>query len=197
MTEIENKSLLRCTWNKSVDVFKKVLLCVSGFVVGVAALWIAHFIASTVVWKPLVNLISDTISVIWLILTSLGNILLAIPWYVYVGAIALLAIPVYSLIWCIARELTDEDWKSDDAEITSDVTALFVFFAMFTTTTSISMIIFGINIDSVGVGVVTGLSGIGFSLFVLSGDPKIPKILLFPGAYLHYRRRMKLSGGVE
>ena len=131
MTEIENKSLLRCTWNKSVDVFKKVLLCVSGFVVGVAALWIAHFIASTVVWKPLVNLISDTISVIWLILTSLGNILLAIPWYVYVGAIALLAIPLYSLIWCIARELTDEDWKSDEAE----AYAGFVFISFVTLST--------------------------------------------------------------
>jgi len=38
MTEIENKSLLRCTWNKSVDVLEKVLVSGLGFVVGVAAL---------------------------------------------------------------------------------------------------------------------------------------------------------------
>jgi len=187
MTEIDDKSLLRCTIKKSVDVLEKVLVFGLGFVVGVAALWIACFIISDAVTrKPLVNLVSDTISVIWLILTSLGTILLAIPWYVYVGVIFIVSIMTYSFLWCIARELTDEDWKSDEAKshasfIFMSSFILSAFSAFFAYTQSFNNIdvfnfIFGFAIILAFIGTI--------SVFVI-------EVSLFPGAYLHYRKRMK------
>ena len=192
MPEIEDKSLLKCTIKKSVDVLKKVVIY--GLYSAVTIILITAIAAvGYLVWLGFhSSLVSDTISVIWLILTSLGTILLAIPWYVYVGVIALLAIPVYSLIWCIARELTEEDWKSGEAATVSIISAIAI-------TTGIIITIIGIiiaisdtktNAPAILIGLLIILLGV---FFLLEG----PKILLFPGAYLHYRKRMKLSGGVK
>ena len=189
MPEIEDKSLLKCTIKKSVDVLKKVVLY--GLYSAVTIILITAIAAvGYLVWLGFhSSLVSDTISVIWLILTSLGTILLAIPWYVYVGVIALLAIPVYSLIWCIARELTEEDWKSDEAKshasfIFMSSFILSAFSAFFAYTQSFNSIdvfnfIFGFAIILAFIGTI--------SVFVI-------EVSLFPGAYLHYRRRMKLEG---
>jgi hypothetical protein len=42
--------------------------------------------------------------------------LFGVPWYVYAGVLAVAAIPVYSFLWCVNRDLTEEDYKSDAAE---------------------------------------------------------------------------------
>jgi hypothetical protein len=42
-------------------------------------------------------------------------LLVSIPWYYYAGAVALLVVPAYSFLWCVARDLTEEDWKSNSA----------------------------------------------------------------------------------
>ena len=190
MPEIEDKSLLKCTIKKSVDVLKKVVLY--GLYSAVTIILITAIAAvGYLVWLGFhSSLVSDTISVIWLILTSLGTIVLAIPWYVYVGVIALLAIPVYSLVWCIARELTEEDWESGEAATVSIISAIAITLGI------IGIIIIGIiiaisdtktNAPAILLGLSATLLGV---FFLLEG----PKILLFPGAYLHYRKRMKLSG---
>ena len=186
MTEIEDKSLLKCTIKKSVDVLEKVLVFGLGFVVGVAALWIACFIISDAVTrKPLVNLVSDTISVIWLILTSLGTILLAIPWYVYVGVIFIVSIMTYSFLWCIARELTDEDWKSDEAE----AYAGFVFISFVTLSTFSAFFSCTQLPNSDAFTFVFGFALI--FAFIATISIFVIKVYSFPGAYLHYRKRMK------
>jgi len=139
----------------------------------------------------LVNLVSDTISVIWLILTSLGTILLAIPWYVYVGVIFIVSIMTYSFLWCIARELTDEDWKSDEAE----AYAGFVFISFVTLSTFSAFFSCTQLPNSDAFTFVFGFALI--FAFIATISIFVIKVYSFPGAYLHYRKRMKLSGGVE
>jgi hypothetical protein len=185
MTEIEDKSLLRCTIKKSVDVFKKVVLC--GLYSAVTIILITAIAAvGYLIW------LGFNSSLATIIYSSIISLLVSIPWYVYVGVIALLAIPVYSLVWCIARELTKEDWESGEAATVSIISVIAI-------TLGIIIIIIGIIIaisdtKTNAPAILIGLSAILIGVFFLLEGPKI---LLFPGAYLHYRKRMKLSGGVK
>ena len=101
--EITDKSLLRCTIKKSASVLSKIILYASYCIVGLTAAALAYFGI-----KGLYELGAPALEKIYVYLAG-------VPWYYYAGAIALAAIPVYSLLWCIARELTEEDWKSDEA----------------------------------------------------------------------------------
>jgi hypothetical protein len=106
MTDIEDKSLLRCTIKKSADVLKKVILIVSVVIVlllGLAIIAKGITVIWDFFWTDIHHWLDIVISIPILFLIS-------IPWYVYVGAVAVLAIPVYSFLWCIARELTEEDY---------------------------------------------------------------------------------------
>jgi NADH:ubiquinone oxidoreductase subunit 6 (subunit J) len=106
----EDKSLLKCTVKKSLDVTKKLVLYASYIVDAVAATALALYGAFGI-W----NVVSDAVCKALLVITgfagSAWGLLLAVPWYVYVGVVAVAAIPVYSFLWCVARELTEEDWK--------------------------------------------------------------------------------------
>ena len=183
MTTIDDKSLLRCTWKKSADVLKKVVIY--GLYSAVTIILITAIAAvGYLIW------LGFNSSLATIIYSSIISLLVSIPWYVYVGVIALLAIPVYSLVWCIARELTEEDWESGEAATVSIISAIAITLGI------IGIIIIGIiiaisdtktNAPAILLGLSATLLGV---FFLLEG----PKILLFPGAYLHYRKRMKLSG---
>jgi len=175
-TEIEDKSLLKCTIKKSADVLKKVVLYGSYVITAITAIVIIYF-GITMIWEPLVKIISGGITTIWLILTPIGIFLLMIPWYVYVGGVAVLAIPVYSLLWCIARELTDEDWKSDSAKNIT-VLALTLAFTVLALALAFAVITLAIAIT---------LAAIVLTLALASNS----KLFSFPGAYLHYRKRIQ------
>ena len=185
MPEIEDKSLLKCTIKKSVDVLKKVVLY--GLYSAVTIILITAIAAvGYLIW------LGFNSSLATIIYSSIISLLVSIPWYVYVGVIALLAIPVYSLVWCIARELTEEDWESGEAATVSIISAIAITLGI------IGIIIIGIIIaisdtKTNAPAILIGLLIILLGVFLLEG----PKILLFPGAYLHYRKRMKLSGGVK
>jgi len=180
-TEIEDKSLLKCTIKKSADVLKKVVLYGSYVITAITAIVIIYF-GITMIWEPLVKIISGGITTIWLILTPIGIFLLMIPWYVYVGGVAVLAIPVYSLLWCIARELTDEDWKSDSAKNIT-VLALALAFAVITLAIAITLAAIVLTL-ALAFAVIT-LAAIVLALASNS------KLFSFPGAYLHYRKRIQ------
>jgi uncharacterized protein with PQ loop repeat len=101
----------------------------------------------------------------------------------------------YSFLWCIARELTDEDWKSKEAATVSAIgfalaaitLVIILVYAILVYATATSGSFLAISFLAISIAA----SGIGIGLFVLVGDLKIS---LFPGAYLHYRKRMKLGG---
>jgi hypothetical protein len=103
----DNKSILKCTVTKSSQVFKKIVLYVSYAIAGLAAATIAIYGA--------VRIYDVVAPVIITVITAITTFLFGIPWYWYVGIAGISAIPVYSLLWCIARELTKEDWESDAA----------------------------------------------------------------------------------
>ena len=106
MVDSGDKSLLKCTIKKSVDVFKKVVIY--GLYSAVIIILITAIAAvGYLIW------LGFNSSLATIIYSSIISLLISIPWYVYVGVIAILAIPVYSLLWCIARVHKMYDWYCD------------------------------------------------------------------------------------
>ena len=168
MTEINDRSLLKCTIKKSADVLNKVVLYGSYVIAAITAIVIGTaivYFGITKLWESIVNVISAAITTIWAVLS-------AIPWYVYVGGVAVMAIPVYSLLWCIARDLEKEDWESDSAK---DIAALALALAFALVAFAFALVAFAL------------------AAFALAD----PKIFLVIGAYLHYRKRMKILKEAE
>ena len=192
MVDSGDKSVLKCTIKKSVDVFRKVarygLYFIIAGIIGAICLAIAITISA-----GLYSFMDGVVKLFNITISNVLSLIGSIPWYVYVGVIAILAIPVYSLIWCIAREFTEEDWESGEAATVALISAIAITLGI------IIIIIIGIIIAISDTKTNAPASLIGLLIiflgvfFLLEG----PKILLFPGAYLHYRKRMKLSGGVE
>ena len=149
-------SLLRCTVKKSQQVFAKVILLVSYAIVVLALLGCGYLLFTGVLIPSIV----------------------AIPWYYYVAGIAILAIPVYSFLWCIARELTDEDWESGEAKA---LAAAAVFAAAVAAAVGAAVVIV------VGAAVGAIVAAAVFAAAVAFDS----KLMRFPGAYLHYKRRMR------
>jgi hypothetical protein len=151
--ETNDKSLLRCTVKKSADVVKK-LVMYAAYAIVVITVLVIMFFGAFAVWAVVEKPLEICVS-----------FLLGIPWYYYVGVVALAAIPVYSLLWCVARELTHEDWKSDEAKNIAFALAL---------TGALALI---------------GVIAFAFALALAFAFES--KVLLFFGAYLHYRKRVK------
>ena len=126
MTEIEKDALLlRCTLKKSWSVLGKVL---------------KYGACLTVMALAGIFAVYGAISICELIVpgtTNAWQFLITVPWYVYVGIVVIAAIPVYSMLWCIARDLTEEDWESNAAEIFVIALATFAIFSTFTKPNSI------------------------------------------------------------
>ena len=180
MTEINDRSLLKCTIKKSADVLNKVVLygpyviaAITAIVIGTA---IVYF-GITKLWEPIVNVISAAITAIWAVLS-------AIPWYVYVGGVAVMAIPVYSLLWCIVRELTEEDWNSD---IAKDIALAALAFALALALAALAFAAFALAAFAFALAALAALAFAAFAAFAFAD----PKIFLVIGAYLHYRKRTR------
>lgn len=111
--EIKDANLVVCTLKKSASVCYKILciICVLCGIVGAYAISVWAF----------------GIAVYLMSLIALPTI----PLWVIVAAIIVLSVILYSFAWCINRELTKEDWKSDAAIITGlwGAIAAMVFFA--------------------------------------------------------------------
>ena len=104
---LKDESLLRCTIKKSISVLTKVVryvLYAAVITIAIAGLGYVGYIGLPVI-----------IGICSALVASLISLLALIPWYVYVIVGIILAIPVYSFLWCIARDLTDEDWGSEAA----------------------------------------------------------------------------------
>jgi len=184
MTEIEDKSLLKCTIKKSIDVLNKVVLY-GLYVVTIIILITTMAAVGYLIW------LGFNSSLATIIYSSIISLLVSIPWYVYVGAIATLAIPVYSLLWCIAREFTEEDWN---CWMSRESSSLFAFAIIIGVPFIVSVIIcwavpqltfvvFLIMLIAIFVGACSVCSS--------DTESKVePNILGFIGAYLHYRKRM-------
>jgi hypothetical protein len=181
-------SLLKCTVKKSVHVAEKVVLWVSYVIVGITAGTIAVAVAlygSALVWNAIAKPLTA-------IVTGIVSFLFGVPWYVYAGGLAVAAIPVYSFLWCVGRDLTEEDWKSDAANnfaitlFTLSALALVTFaaFAAFVLSTLSAFAAF----------VLSTLSAFAaFAALVLGGSTsRWYYIGRFPGAVWHHYRNRKV-----
>ncbi len=166
-TDPADKSLLRCTIMKSVDVFAKLVLYASYVVCGATALGLAVYGAMalySIAVEPIQAFLAYALGGI----TFAGLLAAMVPWYVYVGIAAVAAIPVYSLLWCIARELTEEDWDFSEP-YKRDVSWYEII----------------LRIVTIPIAIVEGIMN------PEGKSPKTRKVVFFIGAYLHYRKRMK------
>jgi len=155
----KNASLLQCTFKKSQHVFKKVIKYVIYlFVAGIIAY--AGYLGLPVIIPVIIQTISTAIGIVW-------GIVGLVPWYVYAGIGVIAAIPLYSFLWCIARELTDEDWESETAK----KIAVFAVLALPLTV----LALFALAVFAV------------LALFALAVFPH--KSMLFIGAVWHYWKR--------
>lgn len=105
-------NLLRCTLKKSLHTTERLVLA-AAYVIDVVALLACGFLLGEVILPAIVACIAFVIALIF-----------SIPWYFYVIAAIPVAIVGYSFLWCVARELTEEDWKSDMAAAVAIATAV-------------------------------------------------------------------------
>jgi len=185
MTEINDRSLLKCTIKKSADVLNKVVLYGSYVIAAITAIVIGTaivYFGITKLWESIVNVISAAITTIWAVLS-------AIPWYVYVGGVAVMAIPVYSLLWCIARDLEKEDWESDSAKDIAALTLALAFALVALALVAFAFAAFALAAFALAAFALAAFALAAFALaaFALAD----PKIFLVIGAYLHYRKRTR------
>ena len=120
--EINDPSLLRCVVKKSAQVVKKCAIVVTVL----AAIVVTVLAAITIVGYGVYLLLPVFITIAGMIVSAI----ISIPWYYYVGAVAIAVIPVYSFLWCIARDLTDEDWGSEAANNAAIAFAVALAFAV-------------------------------------------------------------------
>jgi hypothetical protein len=200
MVDSGDKSVLKCTIKKSVDVFRKVarygLYFIIAGIIGAICLAIAITISA-----GLYSFMDGVVKLFNITISNVLSLIGSIPWYVYVGVIAILAIPVYSLIWCIAREFTEEDWN---CWMSRESSSLFTFAIIIEVPFIVSVIICRAVVPQ-PTFVVFLIMLIAFfvgACSVCSSDTESkvePNILGFIGAYLHYRKRMTgvKTGGVK
>ena len=113
--ETNDKSLLRCTIKKSADVMKK-LAKYAAYILGTLIAGILALIAGILALYGALGVWAIAADPVYKIVDSIVSFLFSIPWYYYAGIVAIAAIPVYSLLWCVTRELTEEDWESNEAK---------------------------------------------------------------------------------
>jgi hypothetical protein len=173
--EANDKSLFRCTIKKSAGVVKKLAKYVAYVAVGLIACVLSVYGAMGI-WV----IAADPA---YKYLTAIVSFLFSIPWYYYAGVAAIAAIPVYSFLWCVARELTEEDWESNEAKTFARFTLValaplaLALALTFSLTFSLTLTLFAL-----------ALAPLALALAPLAADTKA---FLFIGAYLHYRKRVK------
>jgi hypothetical protein len=180
--EITDKSLLKCTIKKSANVTKKLL--VFG---GKAGVLIA--IAAGLIWGGL-NIISRIINAVYPTLAAVSatiyNLLVSIPLWVY-GISTIPAIILgYSFLWCVKRDLTEEDWKSREA---NDFAALATHLALAFAFAVLALVLAALAL--VLAALAFAFAVLAVLVFVIEPVPKITPmyyIFRFPGAWWHHRK---------
>jgi len=156
----KDASLLRCAIEKSWSVSKKIGLWLGGIAIALIACY-AIYLGAT----------SQTASTIW---SDFTGFIALIPWELWAVIIGIGAIFGYSLVWCMARNLTDKDWQSETAK---NIAVAFAFVAV---AFAFALVVFAFAFVAVAV------AAFAFA-YVFANS----KEFLFIGAYLHYRERIK------
>ena len=179
---LKEPSLLRCTLKKSWAVSKKIGLWIGGIAVGLIAcycVWLG--LTSQTVAKLYAEFVSWCGSAA-VIITGLVSL---VPWELWVVLVAAIGIFGYSMAWCIARDLTDEDWESEIAKNVEFATLSIPSFIVFFILIFIALGVFSTLAFTV---LILALAALALALT----NPKAGCVI---GAYLHYRKRIKATKG--
>jgi hypothetical protein len=186
-----NQNLFTCTVKKSWNVTQKYVLYASYAVVGMTA----AILACVGAWV-LFGALYPALLAIWdcsgLIVFTIWFILPSIPWYCYVIVVALAAILIYSLLWCIARNLTEDDWQSGSAkDISEEITLVLTLLVLTLLALALALAFaFALALAPLAFVFAPLAFALAFALFI----SKDSKAFLFIGAYLHYRKRTQKQG---
>lgn len=111
--EIPNDaSLLRCTYAKSKHTTLKLLI----YGVGITGVVITSIITNYLFYT--ISTICSNLTSIWLtelksgliyICSHVFEILILVPWWIDLFIIAIIAIILYSFLWCLNRDITEDD----------------------------------------------------------------------------------------
>lgn len=118
---LKEPNIFKCTVKKTTSVFLRHILYASYVIIALAVIGIGYLTATKIL-----------IPIALPFIVALIAVLLSIPWYWYV----ILGIPVayvgYGYFWCVARRLTEEDWKSKSGDNFVAFITIFAFVAFVT-----------------------------------------------------------------
>lgn len=148
------KNILKMIWTLLCSLVKPILyiLIAIGTFIGFIAICIYIILPfGESIWNPIINS-----------LNSISQFFMSIPWYLWILAIGILAIPTYSLFWCIDRDLTAEDRYQNKFLGIQFIFAIIGLFigsgiTIYLVGSDIWMILFGIMSGGLG-GVILGVN---------------------------------------
>lgn len=177
--EITDKSLLMCTIKKSVSILVKTIKYGSYLVVGLTAAILSGY-GLVAVYEVIAPAITAVIGQIVTIFSGLA-------WYYQIVAVGIVvvipAIVVYSFSWCVARELTGDDWKSESA----NNSALLLLLLLLLNSLIALTLIFGLTL----ITLLLALFILALVIGIVGADNQTSwyYIFRFPGAVWHHYRK--------
>ena len=191
--------LLRCWLKKSWSTSKKVGLWLGGIAVVLISAYVAWLgLTSQIaakIWAAVTGWYSS-------IIAGISNYIAAIPPLVFWGSVIVGVIAVgvlgYSLVWCMARNLQDCDWKSDTAIIVAlALTALAALAAIALVLAALALTLTALTaLPLIALTDLTALALIALPALATSADNPASSwyyAFRFLGAYLNYRKRTKAT----
>ncbi len=125
MTDEKPKtSILVCTLKKSVSVTKHIAKPVIGLLLCCALVLVTSWY-----WDQIFSVITVVFTQLWEITKNIMFQMVAVPFWVWGIVLAVFGIVGYSYAWCVAREITEEEWYAaeKDAVVFHLLVALFNF----------------------------------------------------------------------
>jgi hypothetical protein len=183
----EDKNLLTCTLKKSASVIKKLGFYAVCAITAVGASVLAIYGAAGI-WSVCAESISKVIAAIISGIWSIPQYVIEAPLLVKIGLAGigvLAAIGIYSFLWCIARDLTKEDWRSEEANALVFVFALALALALVFVFALVLTLVFALAL------VLTLALALALAVDPVSRITVWYYVFRFFGAYIHYRRRIK------
>jgi len=186
----QSPNLLQCVLKKSASVFKKLFKILG--IITISVMFIAAVYYYGMWAYPIFT------QFVHLQLLPIGNeiitILQLVPWWIYVIVGIVGFVFAYSIIWCILREVTIEDWESELAYQSE----MLLFVVGVICAGLVGCCIGKIANESIfGIIILGMFFSFGFFMITLFDECNIQHILCFPGAYFHYRKRIKNKGDLK
>lgn len=112
MTDEKPKtSILVCTLKKSVSVTKHIAKPVIGLLLCCVLVLVASWY-----WDQIFPVITVVFTQLWEITKNIMFQMVAVPFWVWGIVLAVFGIVGYSYAWCVAREITEEEWSAAKKE---------------------------------------------------------------------------------